>query len=119
MSKHPYTGDLNAAASKDSGFTFPLPTRVEGRNTRGQDFAEDTVLSHISHEGSTFILRNRVGVGERLRLIIDLPEKISTDKSLKLVIKGKVTRIEAADAQAASQKVAISFDSKYIIKPDA
>jgi hypothetical protein len=118
MTKHPYTGDLGVAGAKESGFTFPLPTRVEGKNTRGQMFGEETVLSHISHEGSTFHLKNRVSVGERLRLVIDLPEKISADKSLKLVVKGKVAQIEAGDSPAAAQKISVAFDSKYIIKPD-
>ncbi len=54
----------------------------------------------------------------RLRLVVDLPEKLSQDKSLKLVIKGRVSRVEALRDAANGQKVTIHFDSKYIIKPE-
>ncbi len=118
MSRQPYTGDLGAFGDSGPGFTFPLPTRVEGLSARGQEFREDTVLSSINHHGSTFFLKNRVNVGERLRLVIDLPEKLSAGAELKLVIRGKVTQVEAADPKATAQKVSIIFDSKYIIRPD-
>lgn len=119
MIRQPYMGDLDAEGGAEGGFTFPLPTRVEGQNARGQGFTEDTVLSSINHQGSTFVLKNRVNIGDRLRMVIDLPEKLSTDGDLKLVVKGKVTHAEAADAKGMAQKVTIAFDSKYIIKPDA
>jgi hypothetical protein len=119
MIRQPYTGDFGASGDGEAGFTFPLTTRVQGLNSRGQEFTEDTVLSSISHQGSTFYLKNRINVGERLRLIIDLPEKLSPGSDLKLVIKGKVTQVEAAYAKATAQKVVVAFDSKYIIKPDA
>lgn len=119
MIRQPYTGDLIAAGGGEGGFTFPLPTRVEGQSARGMGFAEDTVLSSISHQGSAFVLKNRVNIGDRLRLVVDLPEKLSADGDLKLVIKGKVTQIEAADSKGTAQKVTITFDSKYIIKPEA
>jgi hypothetical protein len=112
-------GDLDLSGDKEAGFTFPLPTRVQGLNARGQEFTEDTLLSIINHQGSSFFLRNRVNIGTRLRLVIDLPEKLSAGNDLKLVIKGKVTQVEAADPRAVSQKVAVAFDSKYIIRPEA
>ena len=118
MSRQPYTGDFGSSAEGEAGFTFPLPTRVQGVNIRGQEFTEDTVLSSISHQGSTFFLKSRVNVGERLRLVIDLPEKLAAGSELKLVIKGKVTQVEAADPKATAQKIVVAFDSKYIIKPD-
>ena len=113
---------VDETASLDSaerGFTFPLPTQVDGMNARGQDFSEGTVLSFISHQGSAFYLKNPVHIGTRLRLVIDLPEKLSEDGSLKLVIKGRVSLVEALRERGPTQRVTIHFDSKYIIKPDA
>lgn len=118
MIRQPYTGDFGVSGDGEAGFTFPLPTRVQGLNSKGQEFTEDTVLSSISHQGSTFFLKNKINVGERLRLVIDLPEKLSAGSELKLVIKGRVTQIEAADAKATAHKVVVAFDSKYIIKPE-
>jgi hypothetical protein len=105
--------------SAERGFTFPLPTQVEGVNARGQEFNEDTILTYINHQGSSFYLKNPVHIGTRLRLVVDLPEKLSEDKNLKLVIKGKVGLIEALREHGPVQKVTVHFDSKYIIKPDA
>jgi len=119
MSKEPISGDMDVMGAKDPGFTFPLPTLVEGLNARGKEFTEDTILSYINHQGSSFYLKNPVNLGTRLKLVIDLPEKLSEDKTLKLVIKGKVNRVEALRERVASQKVTVRFDSKYIIKPDA
>ena len=106
-------------ASEERGFTFPLPTQVDGINARGQDFSEGTILTYINHQGSSFYLKNPVHIGTRLRLVVDLPEKLSEDKNLKLVIKGKVALIEALREHGPGQKVSVHFDSKYIIKPES
>jgi hypothetical protein len=109
-----------ARGGRVPGFSFPLPTSVQGMNARGREFTEDTVLSSISHEQSSFILRNPVQVGVRLRMVIDLPEKLSLeDKDLKLVLKGRVEKVEVQRDRAASQKVTVRLDGKYIIKPEA
>jgi len=119
MTKEPYVEDPTAPGGRDQGFTFPLPTQVEGLNARGKEFTEDTVLTYISHEGSTFYIKNPINIGMRLKLIIDLPEKLAQDKSLKMVIKGKVTHVKAEGDHLTRQRVTIKFDSKYIIRPDA
>jgi hypothetical protein len=120
MVKQSYLDAGEPGGGRDPGFTFPLPTTVQGVNTRGREFAEDTVLSYINHELSSFILKNPVQTGARLRLIIDLPEKLSLeDKDLKLVLKGRVEKVETQRDRAASQKITLKLDGKYIIKPDA
>jgi hypothetical protein len=101
------------------GFNFPLPTQVEGANARGGEFSEATVLTFINHQGSTFNLKSPVAIGTRLKLIIDLPEKLSEDKALKMVIKGRVVMVELKRNPAAGQKVTLHFDSRYIIRPEA
>jgi hypothetical protein len=101
------------------GFSFPLPTQVEGTDARGADFNEATVLAFINHQGSTFNLKSPVAIGTRLKLIIDLPEKMAEDKALKMVIKGRVVMVEMRRNPAAGQKVTVHFDSRYIIKPEA
>lgn len=118
IKKFPFD-ETTPLASAERGFIFPLPTQVDGVNARGQDFSEGTILTYINHQGSSFYLKNPVHIGTRLRLIVDLPEKLSEDKNLKLVIKGKVMLIEALRERGPGQKVTVHFDSKYIIKPDA
>jgi len=118
MKRIPVEGPSPLGAA-ERGFTFPLPTQVDGVNARGQDFSEGTILTYINHQGSSFYLKNPIHVGTRLRLVIDLPEKLSEDRNLKLVIKGKVALVEAYREHAVGQRVTVHFDSKYIIKPDA
>jgi len=118
MAKPLSGGGFEIIGSKDSAFTFPLPTQVEGTGSRGKPFAEDTVLSSISHQGSSFYLKTPVEVGARLKLMIDLPDRLAEDKALKLVIKGRVVKIDRREG-ALEQKITIKFDSKYIIKPEA
>jgi len=117
MQKYP-VDETTPLTSAERGFTFPLPTQVEGVNARGQDFSEGTILTFINHQGSSFYLKNPVHIGTRLRLVVDLPEKLSDDKNLKLVLKGKVGLIEALREHSPGQRVTVHFDSKYIIKPD-
>ncbi len=117
MIKQPVTGAVDVLGGKDLGFNFPLPTVVEGLNAHGNEFAEDTVVSYISHQGSSFYLKNPVSISSRLKLIIDLPEKLAGDKDLKLVIKGKVDKVEFLRERFSEQRVTVRFDSKYIIKP--
>jgi len=118
MRKEELAEKPKAPEGRDQGFTFPLPTRVEGVNSQGKGFTEGTVLTYIDHEGSSFFIKNSVAIDARLKLIIDLPEKLAQDKTLKMIIKGKVTQIEADRDRLSRQKVTIKFDSKYIIKAE-
>ena len=66
MTKDSCVESASPRETRAQGFTFPLSTRVEGLNARGKEFAEDTVLPYISHEGSSFYLKNPVRIGMRL-----------------------------------------------------
>jgi hypothetical protein len=102
-------------ALKEQGFNLSLPTLVEGEEESGKAFREKTVLSYISHHGSSFWLTNPVVLGSELKLIIDLPPKLADKKDLKLIIKGKVIFIEALKGKNSKQRVSLKFSSKYII----
>ena len=104
-------------ALKEQGFNLSLPTLVEGQEESGKSFREKTVLSYISHHGSSFWLTNSVTLGSELKLIIDLPPKLADKKDLKLIIKGKVIFVEAIKGKNSKQRVSLKFSSKYIIDP--
>jgi hypothetical protein len=118
MSK-PGLDEIYGTSSKEHGFTFPLPSLVEGQDVAGAEFREETTLTYISHQRSTFPLKSGVTLGTKLKLIIDLPNKLSEDKNLKLALKGKVVSIEMGGRQSAKKNITIKFESKYIIAPDA
>lgn len=103
---------------EEIGFSFSLPTRVEGQDTEGQSFIEQTTLAYISQHGSSFWLRTPVSIGHDLKLLIDLPPKLAQDQNLKLIIKGKVIFVELATDQIPKQRISIQFENKYIIQND-
>ncbi|MFC2163470.1 PilZ domain-containing protein [Acidobacteriota bacterium] len=105
-------------AIKEEGFNLSLPTIVEGRELSGKQFMEKTVLSYISHHGSSFWLTNSVSLGSDLKLIIDLPPKLADKKDLKLIIKGKVIFVESTKGKDSKQRVSLKFDSKYVIESE-
>ena len=103
-------------ALKEQGFNLSLPTLVEGKKESGMAFKEKTVLSYISHHGSSFWLTNPVALGSELKLFIDLPPKLAGNRDLKLIIKGKVIFVEALKGKNSKQRVSVKFSSKYIIE---
>lgn len=104
--------------NKEEGFNLPLVISVEGDDQSGKPFKEKTVLSYISHEGSSFWLTNFVSIGNELKLTINLPPKLSEGKKLYLIIKGKVAFVEANSDQNYRQRVSLRFDNKYTIKSE-
>ena len=100
------------------GFSFPLPMVVEGISSSGRPFRENTVLSFISHKGSSFNLQNPVTLGSKLKLIIDLPEKLAEDRNLKLVIRGKAVLIEAVAGKSPHQRISLKLENRYLIKEE-
>lgn len=101
---------------KEKGFNLSLPTRVEGLDMEGNFFNENTALSYISHQGSSFLLRTPISVGKDLKLTVDLPQKLAQDQDLKLIIRGKIIFVEATTDQIPKQRVSIKFENKYIIE---
>lgn len=101
---------------KERGFNLPLSTRVEGYDEAGAFFKEHTSITYISHTGASFWLKNPTSLGRDLRLVIDLPPKLSEGQDLKLIIKGKVIFLESAPEKNLKQRVTIKFENKYIIK---
>ena len=56
--------------------------------------------------------------GARLKLAIDLPPSLAEDKSLKLIINGRVALIEAPETGFGRQRISLRFESRYIIQAE-
>jgi hypothetical protein len=110
--------DIRQLGYGEYGFSIPLNSQIHGKDTQGKDFDEKTVLTYISHNGSSFWMANSVAEGSELKLIIDLPPKLSDDKNLKLIIKGKIVFVEAAKNENPKHRVSLKFENKYIIKDE-
>ena len=102
----------------EKGFQLPLSTVVEGQDTTGKTFKEKTILSYISQNGASFWLNHPVFLDCPLKLVSDLPPKLSQNKNLKLITRGHVIFIEAVNGQKSKQRVTMKFINQYIIKED-
>ena len=110
--------DIRQLGYGEHGFSIPLDIQIHGKDTQGEDFNEKTVLTYISHNGSSFWMANSVAEGSELKLIIDLPPKLSDDKNLKLIIKGRIVFVEAPKNEIPKHRVSLKFENKYIIKDE-
>ena len=118
MAKKSASFDIHQLGNGEQGFNIPLQTQILGKDAKGNDFHEKTVLAYISHNGSSFWMGHSVVEGSELKLIIDLPPKLSEEKKLKLIIKGKVVFVEAPKNEDHRHRVSLKFDNKYIIEDE-
>ncbi|MGB4704657.1 MAG: PilZ domain-containing protein [Candidatus Saccharicenans sp.] len=96
-------------------FSLPLPMTVSGLDARGREFREVSSLSTISCERASFMLRTPVERKTVLKLVIDLPPKLSEGQPLALVIKGRVTDSEPVAGNRELHRVTLELDSRYFI----
>lgn len=96
-------------------FSLTLPMTVSGLDTRGQEFQENSVLSTISSEQASFLLRTRVERKTVLKLVISLPPKLADGQPLALVIKGRVRNSEQVPGEPELRRVVLELDSRYFI----
>lgn len=99
-----------------SGFKLNLPASVEVHKSGSGSFKEDTIISFINHAGTIIELKNNVEPGTILRLSIALPSTLDSGNELTLIIRGTVVDVERPPEKEGLFKVAVKFESKYIIK---
>lgn len=105
--------------SAERGFKFTLPLTVEGPDTDGTMFREETTLQYMSHAGALFSLQSQVALGSRLKLVVALPDKLGQGKNLKLVVKGTIIDIGPGEREKGSSRVALRLESRYVIGAEA
>ncbi len=96
-------------------FAMTLPMTVSGLNARGQEFRENSLLSTISSERASFLLKTRVDPQSLLKLVIALPPKLADGQPLALVLKGKVVAIQKVLGKDENRKIVLELDSRYFI----
>ncbi len=107
---------LQANRRREWRLDLPLSTMIEGRLPHGEKFTETTTLQNISATGAYFCLDSGLVVGSRLNLMIDLPDKLTGGKKVRLNLGGITVRLEEPDKKGKRQGVAIRFskDFKFI-----
>src|SRR5512139_3088702 len=104
---------IQANRRREWRLDLPLSTMIEGRLPHGEKFTETTTLENISSTGAYFCLDSGVVVGSRLNLMIDLPEKLTGGKRIKLNLGGITVRLEEPDKKGKRQGVAIRFSKDF------
>ena len=118
MMKKGLSGAITGSRPGDErGFKLALPMKVQGRDPSGREFEEETVLDYMSHSQASFVLKNAVSRESQLRLVVDLPPKLSEDQDLKFIIRGRVAVLERSREGDASRRVSLALESRYVIKP--
>jgi hypothetical protein len=102
--------------AEQRGFKLSLPLTVEGPDSSGALFREETILTYMSHVGALFPLKTPVSPGSRLKLAVALPPKLDEGRNLKLVIKGTIAFTEPGDEDGAPAQVSMRLESRYIVE---
>ena len=68
-----------------------LPVKVNGTNTSGRVFSEETVLEDLSSKGAFLSLKNAVTEKTKLLLVID-PDRSNLHKKTRVVRVGKMSK---------------------------
>jgi c-di-GMP-binding flagellar brake protein YcgR len=98
-------------------FDLPLGTLIEGSLADGNKFKEETRLENISSGGAYFCLDSGVVVGSKLNLMIELPDKLTDGKKMRLMIGGITVRLESPNARTRKQGVAVRFSDDFKVSP--
>jgi c-di-GMP-binding flagellar brake protein YcgR len=109
--------DLSINRRREWRFDLPLPTVIEGKSPAGQKFHEETKLKNISSGGAYFSLDSGVAVGSKLNLMIELPDKLTDGKKMRLMIGGITVRLEKPNLKSRKQGVAVRFSNDFHVLP--
>lgn len=94
-------------------FELPLSVLVEGKISREKKFKEETILQNISSGGAYFCLDSGVTVGSKLNLVIEVPDKLTEGKKVKLSLGGLTVRLEKPTQKGKKQGIALRFSKKF------
>jgi c-di-GMP-binding flagellar brake protein YcgR len=111
--------ELSVNRRREWRFDLPLKTVIEGKLPAGKTFHEETKLENISSGGAYFCLDSGVVVGSKLNLMIELPDKLTDGKKMKLWIGGITVRLEKPNLKSRKQGVAVRFSDDFKVLPAA
>ncbi len=108
--------------SIDGNNTFPYlvprPTDVHAVvDAEGLDFEETTELSTISSQEAVFWLKNKVVIGSKMVLSLNVPKTLILENQLNLIVSGEVIFASTDPSTQDKQLVSIQLDRLYKIQP--
>lgn len=104
-----------AVSLNEKVFDMPVPVFVSGKNAGGKIFTEESRLKNISAQMAVLSLENKVIVGEKLKLELNIPKTLILKNKLTLLVAGEVERTRRNSENGGEQIVEISLSSSYKI----
>ena len=98
-------------------FDLSLSVNVNGIDAEGLDFEETTELSTISSQEAVFWLKNKVVIGSKLVLSLNVPKTLILENQLNLIVSGEVIFASTDPSNQNKQLVSIQLDRLYKIQP--
>ncbi len=92
--------------------SLPLSMVVRGKAAKTGAFEERTRLENISSTGAFFRLASPVALGDRVRMLIDLPAKLTDGRPLRLSLGGVAVRLERP-GNGGKSGVAVNFSKSF------
>jgi len=98
-------------------FDLSLSVNVNGIDAEGLDFEETTELSTISSQEAVFWLKNKVLIGSKLVLSLNVPKTLILENQMNLIVSGEVIFASTDPSNRNQQLVSIQLDRLYKIQP--
>ncbi len=98
-------------------FDLSLTTTVSGVDANDNEFEESTELSSISSQEAVFWLKNKVTIGSKLVLSLNVPKTLILENQLNLIVSGEVVFASSDPSHHNHQLISIQLDKLYKIQP--
>jgi hypothetical protein len=104
------------ALRQERYFELSVPAVVSGASAKGEEFEERTKISSISSQEASFWLEEKVTIGTRINLCLEIPKTLILESHLNLMISGEIIFVQAKTNSRKKQLVIIRLDRSYKIK---
>jgi hypothetical protein len=97
-------------------FELSVPALVSGTNAKGEEFEEHTKTSSISSQEASFWLKDKVTIGTRLNVNLQIPKTLILESHLNLMISGEVVFVQTESNSRKKQIVIIRLGRSFKIQ---
>jgi hypothetical protein len=104
------------ALRQERYFELSVPALVSGASTKGEEFEERTKISSISSQEASFWLKEKVTIGTRINMCLEIPKTLILESHLNLSISGEVIFVQSETNSRKKQLVIIRLDRTYKIQ---
>jgi len=97
-------------------FELSVQALVSGATAKGKEFEERTKIASISSQEASFWLKEKVTIGTRINMCLEIPKTLILESHLALMISGDVIFVQSETNSRKKQLVIIRLDRTYKIK---